>query len=156
VRPGTRRQSLTLWCAEKLPESSRVEGANRERSAHIEQIAIARHEDVSVASHGGGDNPLIGSIANDVGRWLIRFRNRWKRREHRVDGVHAIGRHLQLAPQHAMELREDDIANHEIMFGKHRTKDIGAQAPRGKGGHQNVRVEANSHDTARNTSSSVR
>jgi hypothetical protein len=84
-----------------------VDGAKREGRVHIQQISIARHEDVSVAGDGGGNNPSIGGVANDVGRRLIGFRNRWKWREDRIDGIKAIGRNLVLGARHAMKFRED-------------------------------------------------
>lgn len=146
---------LALRSAEQLPEGPRLERADRKVIRHVEQIAIACDEDVGAAGDGSGHDPTIGDIANRAGCWLIGLRDEGKRSEHRLDDVDAIGWDLEFSRQHATEFSEDNLADHEII-GEDGAEDIAAEAARGEGGDQDVRIETDPHETASNTSSSVR
>jgi len=145
-----------LWRTEQLPEGARREGTDWEFIRDIEQIAITGDENIGVAGDRGGDDPAIGGIANHGGRWLVGLRNERKRAEDGIDRVEAIRWDLEFGAQDAPEFREDNLTDHEIMLGEDGTEDIGAEAARGEGGDEDVRIETDSHETASKISSSVR
>ena len=142
--------------SKQLPEGAGIERANGQLVLHIEEITIAGDENIGVAGNSRRDDPSIRGVSNGDGRRLLGLGNGRKWCEHRYDSVEAIGWHLELGGQNAPEFREDDLANNEIVFREHGTQHIGAEPARGEGSDEDVRVETNSHDTARKTSSSVR
>jgi hypothetical protein len=123
---------------------------------HIEQIAIAGDENIGVPGDGGGDDPAIGGIANQVTGRLRGLRDEGKRSEYDLDQVEAIGGDLELSTQDPAEFGEDDVPDDKIMLGEDGAEDIGAEAAGGEGGDEDVRVVTDSHETASKTSSSVR
>src|SRR5690606_14988340 len=65
-------------------------------------------------------------------------------------------RNLELGLQNAAELGNDHFTEDKFVLGQHGTQNVSAQPACSECGDQDVRVEADSHDTASNTSSSVR
>jgi hypothetical protein len=155
-RPYGGEDGLALWPSEQFPEGTRIERSQRELVTYIQEIAIAGDENVGFPSEGGGDNPSVSRVTNDVRRRLIGFRNPREWRKDGIDRIESIGRHLELRTKYAPKLDEDHDADHKIMFREHRPEDVRAEAARGEGRDEDVRIEADSHEMARNTSSSVR
>jgi len=50
--------------SQELPELARVENGKRRVLSNIEQVSIARHEDIGLSSDGSRQDPAIGRIAD--------------------------------------------------------------------------------------------
>lgn len=61
-----------------------------------------------------------------------------------------------LAGQDPLELTKDRLGDAPLVLGQDGADDVRAQSSSGEGGHEDVGVEEDLHDTALNTSSSVR
>ena len=76
--------------------------------------------------------------------------------EQRFDLVDGAARQLDAISESTSELNQNDLADDQVMLCKNVVEEICAQTTRREGADQDVNVEENSHDTLRNTSSSVR
>ena len=56
----------------------------------------------------------------------------------------------------APEFGQNDLADNQLVFGQDRAEHVCAEPARGDRGDQHIGVETDPHETARNTSSSVR
>ena len=62
----------------------------------------------------------------------------------------------KLLTQNSLDLFKHDLPYDKFVFGKNQPNDVRAESTGGKGAHQDVGVEEDSHDTDLNISSSVR
>ena len=142
--------------AQQLPKGARRQNSNRCVGSDDEQILIACHEDVRLTRDRRCYNPPIARIADtQLARrcWLGDDR---KRSEDCLDRIDTIGRYLELRRQHTPKLSQDHFADDQFMLGQDSPKHVGAQTARGERRYENISVEADPHETALNTSSSVR
>ncbi len=142
--------------SKELPERAGVENPNRRLSLNGEEVAIAGDQHVGIPGDRCGEHPPVGGIPNRGRSRLGRLWDARKWREDGLDGVDTIGRELQLARQHASQLLENNVADDQVMLSEDRAKNVRAESASGECRNEDVGVEADPHDTARNTSSSVR
>lgn len=142
--------------AQKLPERPRCQNPNRRVAGNREQILIAGDQDFRLTGNRGSQNPAIAGIVDkDVARGGRLGQDR-KRVEDRFDRCDPIGGHFELGGQDPTEFGDNNLADHQLMLGEDGAEHIGAKAARGQRGDEYVGIEADPHETARNTSSSVR
>ena len=142
--------------AQQFPESPWLEDGQGGFVLHGEQILIARHQNIGLASHGSCQDPSIGRITHVHRAWFGRSRNDLESDEHGICGGESVGGETQLLFQNAVELVEDDLPEHEIMLGQHHPYHIRTKTTRGERSNQDIGVEAHPHEIALKTSSSVR
>lgn len=141
---------------EQLPKRARCQNWNRGVRSNDEQIIIAGHEDVRPSRDRCCYNPSITRIADAQLARRCWFGNDRKGSEDRLDRVDPIGRYLELRRQDTPKFSEDHIADDQLVFGEDGPKHIGAKSPCRESGDEDIGVEADPHETVRNTSSSVR
>ena len=108
----------------------------------LNKSLIASDNQFRGTGQGCGDYPTVGGI-------IRRPRGGSGRRDHlrmladeSHDFLNLIIRQTELASQYAFEFSQDRLAKHKLVFGKHGSKNVLAQAAGGECSHQNVGIKA--------------
>ena len=138
------------------PELPRREDAGARLLRHRVQVGIAGNEDICGRGMRARQHPAVCFVADADRIPCLRPANDLECSKIRLKGVDLARWHPESLGQHTPQLLQDDLAEHEFMLGNNGAKEISAQAAGRERADEHVGVEKNSHDTSRNTSSSVR
>lgn len=112
--------SLPWWAIpDQRPESTRIDDRERRLGPQVEQIAVARNENIGVAVQGRGENPPVVWIANGHLRWLAGFGNDLAFAQEFLDLRHGLRRELQLGSQRPAQFPQYHLARHQHMLREH-------------------------------------
>jgi hypothetical protein len=132
--------------AQELPELARVENGQRRVLSNIEQVPIARHENIGLASGGSSQDPAIGGIADGEFTGCGRLGNHGYGSENGFHGVDAIGWELELGRERAPKLDQNNVAKDKVVLSKYGAEDVRAESASGEGGDENVGIKTDAHD----------
>lgn len=142
--------------AQRFPHLTRAENRQRSTRAEGEQFLIASREYVSCAGNGIGEYLSVPGLKPlDVYALGIGHRHSLRAKERVVPLDHFAGK-SQLLAQVPPQFEQNPLSNDQLVLAQHQAHQIGTEASGTDRADEDVRVQRNSHDTSRNTSSSVR
>ena len=125
--------------------------------AEYQQVLVARDDAVAVRGDGGREHLIIVRVAADGGGKTGGLNDFHLRPEQGDAGFRCFGWKAELGCQLVVKFVQKRVRRDQIMSLGAVLQQLRATPPRGyERSDQDVRVEADSHDTASNTSSSVR
>src|SRR6185437_6196433 len=139
-----------------LPRLARRDNGDGRSRCHREQVLVPAHPEVSASRHRRSEHPGIGLFPDadrknggGTGHHHVVLKDSEGQRDFRRRGPEPV-------PQDTFGFGKIHGTGQQLMLRQHEAKQVRAETACDEGGDQDIGVEKNLHDTAVNTSSSVR